>query len=359
MAEPIESSQRLDAVRGCLLGMAAGDAIGLPYEGLTGRRAARLFGKGDLRHHFVFGRGMVSDDTEHACMTALSLWEGEGSVERFGNALARRLRWWLLGCPAGVGLGTLRAILKLWVGFPPNRSGVCSAGNGPAMRAPIIGVLLAGRPDELKLFVRASTRLTHTDPRTEQGALAVALAAAYAASHSEEVIEWQSAIAVICERIDDQALLDLLRQVATHLEMQSSARTLADEMGLSRGVSGYVYHTVPIALFCWLRHHDDYREAVTQAIRLGGDTDTVAGITGALAATTSGVEGIPQSWLSDLIDWSYNRNSIEEIANRVAGTGDSKEPGRRSQSLPIRLCRNIVFVMVVLRHGFRRLLPPY
>jgi hypothetical protein len=44
--------------------------------------------------------------------------------------LARRLRGWLAAMPAAVGFGTLRAILKLWMGFPPSRSGVRSAGNG-------------------------------------------------------------------------------------------------------------------------------------------------------------------------------------------------------------------------------------
>ena len=54
---------------------------------------------------------MVSDDTEHAVMTLLSLQESEGEVERFTKALARRLRWWLLGMPAGIGLATVKSIV--------------------------------------------------------------------------------------------------------------------------------------------------------------------------------------------------------------------------------------------------------
>ncbi|HIF05444.1 MAG TPA: ADP-ribosylglycohydrolase family protein [Gemmatimonadetes bacterium] len=55
-----------------MLGTAVGDSIGLPYEGLSRGRAEKLLGPPD-RHRFFFGRGMVSDDTEHTCMVAQSL----------------------------------------------------------------------------------------------------------------------------------------------------------------------------------------------------------------------------------------------------------------------------------------------
>ena len=86
---------------------------------------------------------MVSDDTEHAIMVAESLLDAAADAERFAAALAWRMRFWLLGFPAGAGSATLRAILKLWLGCPPARSGIPSAGNGPAMRAPLLGVALA------------------------------------------------------------------------------------------------------------------------------------------------------------------------------------------------------------------------
>jgi len=51
---------------GLLLGQAVGDALGLPWEGLSRRRAVKMFSTPD-RYRFLFGRGMISDDTEHAC----------------------------------------------------------------------------------------------------------------------------------------------------------------------------------------------------------------------------------------------------------------------------------------------------
>ena len=59
------AGHRSDQIAGVILGTAVGDALGLPREGLSRRRAGKLFGDPPLGHHFLFGRGMVSDDTEH------------------------------------------------------------------------------------------------------------------------------------------------------------------------------------------------------------------------------------------------------------------------------------------------------
>ncbi len=93
-------------VTGAMLGCAVGDAIGLPYEGLTKQRGVRLLGAPD-HHRFVFGRGMVSDDTEHTCLVAQALCEAPTDPDLFARKLAARLRWWLAGLPAGIGLGAI------------------------------------------------------------------------------------------------------------------------------------------------------------------------------------------------------------------------------------------------------------
>jgi len=135
------SFDRQHAIEGALLGTAVGDAIGLPYEGLSRRRASRLLGLPD-RHRFLFGRGMVSDDTEHSCMVLQALVASGDDEEAFARHLAGRLRFWLVGLPAGIGLATLRATLRLCVGVPPRHSGVFSAGNGPAMRSAVLGAAI-------------------------------------------------------------------------------------------------------------------------------------------------------------------------------------------------------------------------
>src|SRR3712207_8518321 len=64
---------------------------------------------------------------------------------------------------------TALGTMKLWIGFPPERSGVRSAGNGPAMRAAVLGVYAAGRDvATLRELVRASTRLTRSEEHTSE-----------------------------------------------------------------------------------------------------------------------------------------------------------------------------------------------
>src|ERR1700722_3834593 len=166
------------AIAGCILGTAVGDAIGLPAEGLSRRRQRRMFPILD-GYHLIFGHGMISDDTEHTCLVAAALAESAGDTDLFQQRLAAGLRWWLLTIPVGTGLATLRATLRLCLGVPPDRSGVFSAGNGPSMRSALLGVCFGHEPDRLRSLVRASTRLTHTDPKAEWAAFAVALAASH------------------------------------------------------------------------------------------------------------------------------------------------------------------------------------
>ena len=91
-------SLKTEAICGCIIGTAIGDALGLPYEGLSPGRAGRLFKPPD-RYHFLLNHGMVSDDTEHTCMVAQALIASGGKVNIFTRDFARRLRYWLLSLP--------------------------------------------------------------------------------------------------------------------------------------------------------------------------------------------------------------------------------------------------------------------
>src|SRR5947208_17098322 len=107
------------SLTGCLTGTAVGDALGLPHEGLSPRRTRRLFPDVD-RYHFLFGRGMFSDDAEHACMAAQSVLAGGIDGVAFRRQLACRLRWWHVSAALGIGQATLLSWLKLCVMFSPN-----------------------------------------------------------------------------------------------------------------------------------------------------------------------------------------------------------------------------------------------
>ncbi|MGC4044075.1 MAG: ADP-ribosylglycohydrolase family protein [Armatimonas sp.] len=281
-----------DKVGGCLWGMAVGDALGLPAEGLTAARRASLFGEIES-HRLFFGRGVVSDDTEHALLTYAAWQESNGELVRFEHSLRKKLMLWLVTLPPGVGLATLKACLRMWLGF--RKPGVFSAGNGPAMRAPLLGVLRVDRD-----WVDASSRLTHTDPRALEGAWAIAQAAA---GH------WP------------QATVDSVEN---------------GEIPPIGYISGFVEHTVPAALAISYRYRDDFPAAIHAAIALGGDTDTVAAIVGGIVGARVGISGIPEAWRRGIIGTTPNNPSLFVMALTHAF------------ALPI-----------ILAHGFRRLLPPY
>jgi len=344
-------------ILGCLLGTAVGDAVGLRREGMSRQRAARLYGGAPLAPGLLFGRGFCSDDTEHAVMVGRALALSAGDPDRLQRLLAADLRKWLLTAPAGVGFATLRACAKLLVGFGPARSGVKSAGNGPAMLSALIGV--CARDDRrLAELVRASTRLTHTDPRAEEGALLVAQAARLSvASAKHDPIEFLQAAA---SRVSGSELRNALGAAAQALIAGQSPLEFAQLQGWTQGVSGYVNQTVPAALYCWAYTPSDFRQSVENAVLLGGDTDSVAAITGAISGAHLGCDAIPRHWIAGLAEWPRTTEWMTRLATALAsavGNETAVEPPsmRWLATVP----RNLAFGTIVIVLALRRLLPPY
>lgn len=308
-------------------------------EGLRRQRASRMF-QGAIRHRFLPGIGMVSDDTEHACLTALALGRCNRDEKRFARLVGRGLRAWLCTLPAGAGLATLKATLKLSVGVSPLRSGVPSAGNGAAMRAPIIGAYFAGNPGRIRKFAEVSSRVTHTDPRAVDGAFRVAMASA--------------GISPLDEAASVESDCWHLASMKEHLDRGAHPSEFAESLGLENGVSGFVAHTVPMALYCALWADDDYPAAVTAAISLGGDTDTVGAITGGIVGARVGFDGLPAEWVDGILEWPRSVSWMRRLAAALA-----HEKPMPSTFWPGYLVRSPVFIGVVLAHGLRRILPPY
>ncbi|MBI4027733.1 MAG: ADP-ribosylglycohydrolase family protein [Verrucomicrobia bacterium] len=351
-----------DHLKGLLLGTAVGDALGLPAEGISARRARRFF-TGEWRHRFIFGHGMVSDDTELTIFAAQALLAHPDSAERFRWSLAWKLRWWLLGLPAGIGMATLRSILKLWMGISPERSGVFSAGNGPAMRSAILGACFANSPDKMRRYVEASTRLTHVDPRATTGALAVAMVAACAVRMAPgAALNASEVFALLHEAAapGDPAWDEILQKMREAFDRGETVEQFAARMNLARGVSGYIYHTVPVAIYAWLRHFGDFRATLTAVLNCGGDTDTVGAIAGALAGGVVGETGIPAEWIVGIWDWPRGAWLLRRLAEQLVGqrTG-SRMAGPIRYFWPGLILRNAIFFCATLFHGFRRLAPPY
>lgn len=350
-----------NAIYGCLIGTAVGDALGLPCEALSPDKQRKYFGE-ISGHRLFFGRGMYSDDTEHTFMVAQALISSRGEVEAFRQSLARQLRSWILMLPVGVGLATLRACWKLVFGVKPQQSGVYSAGNGPAMRAAISGVfaqqmnLTNAHLIELN---RASTQITHTDPRAEYGALAIALAARFALS--QEVIDAEEFLQFFTANFpfQDAAAKELLTLVASCVEAVTNGLSTSEfcmAQSWTGGASGYIYHTVPAALHAWLSHPNDYQVGVLEMIHCGGDTDSTAAIVGGLIGART--KEIPIEWIENLREWPRDILWMHRLAERL---DEVISKGRAQTSLPTLwpgvLLRNFFFLSIIFLHGLRRILP--
>jgi ADP-ribosylglycohydrolase len=361
-------------ITGIIIGTAVGDSLGLPTEGMSPKRIKRLKWLDEsqpLKHHFIFGKGMWSDDTEHTIMLTQALLASGGNLRKFQLSFAWELRWWLLSLPAGVGLATAKAIIKLWLGFSVKHSGVFSAGNGSAMRAAMVAAYFPDDPEKRLAFTIAQSMITHIDPKATIGAIAVTELVAYALKHEEipsaEVVmelmntSGDADLGVVRgvdnARRDWKLISNLMYEGWENgLTAEEFLKTLLKSIGgrPERGVTGYVYQSVPIAIYAGVKENWDFEKVIKTIISLGGDTDTVAAIAGSICGAFSGAEAIPVRWRNNVKEWPCSMDDIERLA--IAVIEKKKIRVRARASIPL-LLRNIVFLGVVILHGFARLIP--
>ena len=330
-------TMRSDSLAGCLLGCALGDSIGLPYEGARPDQVAKMAGP-RLRQRFTpFGSGYASDDTDHTRIVLQALLVDPSGGDEYARALAQGLRWWFLSLPVGIGLGTARACFKLLVGMGPERSGVLTAGNGPAMRSAILGVF---RSDDawLRRVVKTTTRITHTDIRAEHGALLVARMAALSSRRPVTAAD-------IRGMLEEGELADAVVPILVGLEAGESAESLI----APEGPSGFVLHTVPAVVAMVVSHPDDFEAAIERTVRLGGDTDTVAAIVGAIVGAGVGLAGLPPAWLEGYRDWPWSADKLLALVAAVDG-------GAVPRVAPTSVLKSGVMLPLALAHLFRRYL---
>lgn len=362
-AMPNIDSNSIDSkCKGIILGTAVGDAIGLPYENLSRRRVQNRI-KGRLKHTFVRGKGMVSDDTDHAFFVAQALIAHPDDVEAYRKRLAWSLRWWLLGMPAGIGFGTLRALMKLWVGISPEKSGVYSAGNGPAMKSALLGAVFSNDSEKLEAYLKATTRMTHTDERALIGARAIAHITRWCIVNDNTNPPAPEKFESLLKECgpDNQEWLELVQSAIKAVEKDLNVEQYASRLGQEKGVTGYMFRTVPVAVYAWYRHFGDFEAAVTSVILCGGDTDTTGAIVGAMAGATIGEEGIPDDWVSNaFVGYPPGWTELTEAGSRLAVVHAHGVPLQPIEySIFWMALRNVEFLAQVLMHVVRRMFPPY
>lgn len=216
---------------------------------------------------------------------------------------------------------------------------------------------------KLRQLVRATTRITHTDPKADWGASAVALAARRSSQAGEnEVVpdEYYEELKRTLEGEGAEEFLNLIRGAAESVARQETTEVFASKLGLGRGVTGYTFHTVPVALHACMSYPKDFRSGVARVVSCGGDTDTVAAIVGGIIGAGVGKDGIPADWLEGLWEWPRTVKWMEELGERLA---EASGGTAKQKPLPLQVWglwpRNLFFLVIVLAHGARRLFPPY
>lgn len=322
------SSSLIPAARAALLGLAIGDALGVPVE-FIGREVRRRDPVTGLRGYGTHQQpaGTWSDDSSLTFCLAetLALPGGLRTVPNLVDFGKRAMNWlhhayWTAtGVTFDVGGATRTAIQRLGQGISPTQAGPRSEldnGNGALMRILPLVFHETWRVEPLDLnaawmLTEAVASVTHGHPRSTLGCFLYLLVAnqllqglAPAAAYKQARVSantWIQANAkarVFYEWPQYTSLLD------GSLPMLPEAETKS---------SGYVVHTLEAALWCLLTH-DTYAATVLAAVNLGEDTDTTGAVAGGLAGLAYGEEAIPAEWLAGLL----RRADIEDLAIRLA-----------------------------------------
>jgi poly(ADP-ribose) glycohydrolase ARH3 len=357
-----------DRARGALLGTFVGDALGMPFEGRPPEAIPLEVEMTEAR----LGRGTYTDDTEMMIALAESLLR-HGAVlpDELGRAFQQAY-----DPRRGYGAGTREALRLVAAGVPASEAatrlfdGQGSLGNGAAMRIAPVAVRFARDEARLLREAEASARTTHAHlfgidaARAQAAAIAAALrdddpiAAARGSAQTAELrhrVDAAANLLAVAEassppeprelvrgevRADAPAGMPLERgeggeppadvPAGGEVPPPPRARGLREAARSARpdparaaellGNTSVGHESVPTAIFAALVHND-VEQALTFAVRCGGDTDTIAAMTGAIAGARHGASGIPDRWLDALEEGEKGRRHVTHLADRLAGMG--------------------------------------
>jgi ADP-ribosylglycohydrolase len=289
-----------DRAVGTLVGLACGDALGLPYEFAR----VRLGPDEEPRPR----GGAWSDDTAMAIAVAQGLAAG-GSLDARLDAIAAGFLAWYDAEPTGVGHQTRAVLAAATAGEHPAtamweaaasyaRTHPHAAGNGALMRtAP---VALAHLDDRVACAeaARAVARLTHADQQAQ-----------------DSCVLWTETIrvAVTTGGLDLTAGLDLVADEWRGLVAEAATGDLG-----RFHPNGWTVRTIQVAYGAILRAGGDLEESLATAIRVGDDTDTTAAVAGSLLGALHGASAVPPRWTSTLHGWpGLHAADLPELALRL------------------------------------------
>jgi ADP-ribosylglycohydrolase len=298
---------------GCLAGLALGDAMGMPVEFMTPEQIAAEYGRVDglvaspsWHPHASLRPGTITDDTGQALAIA-SVYRDQGVITPEG--VARALLEWADRSAGGLelvmGPSTGRALEALRAGADACESGRGGKTNGAAMRVAPVGVVRRGdRPAALADAVQASLP-THGTTLAISGASAVACAVAEAMRPGATLDDIVDAAIDGARRGREHGVwvwtppVDERIRFAAHLgresrEEEATLQVLFDVVGVDLVVS----ESIPTAFGLVALARGDPMKAIRYACNLGGDTDTIAAIAGAVCGAWRGVDALDRALLA-------------------------------------------------------------
>jgi ADP-ribosylglycohydrolase len=332
------SDDRLDRASGALHGLAVGDALGMPTESFP--RSVIVEHYGELVDGFHPGRadqplmpglaaGTVTDDTEQAVLLGELLVSSGGRVDpaEFG----RRLLAWeesvrARGVRGLLGPSTKKAVAALAAGADPVAAGRSGTTNGAAMRITPVGIAVA-EPDALL------ERVVEVCIPTHGTGVAIAGAAAVAAAVSAGV-DGASAAEVVPVAVDaarrgagrgrwvGAADVGARIEWATGLVAGMDPAAALEVIGTLVGTGLPAQETVPAAFAVLTVAAGDPWLACRLAASVGGDTDTIAAIAGAIAGACAGTAGLPAAAVSIVTE--VNGLHLDELAAGLLALRDAR-----------------------------------
>ncbi len=324
---------RREHIHGMMLGVAIGDALGQARNGLTSRQALKLFGRQTLRFRFARDVAIYGFNTSQVWMTAQAIVSSGTEIGQFGESLRKRLEWYSLSFPTDMKSASRRFGLKSCLTFGKTPQASDSLGNDNATRSILIVLALNNTNLGTRNWIEHSARLTHAHPLVIEGSHL--LAGLTNLSITERgAINTPAAAKFLSEMDCSSEYANRLKQMVVFLENDKSAAYVARQFGWESGIPGEIVPTVVMAIYCFLRHTTDFRNAVSSAIRLGGDVSALGAVVGGLSGARLGARRLSPQLIQLIPDDGYGPSWIDDMAHRLSGWPHGADDLHDAPTLP-------------------------
>lgn len=287
---------------GALLGMAIGDALGMPVSGWSAERIRDRFNVIDNYHQRIFDDGAeikpgeFTDESEAALCIVESFTANQGELDpdnigaRLSFLAAGESRRWMGEATRSA---LTRAAETLVYQVPFDDDG--PATGDVAARGIAIGLIHAVgtfNANALQSDSEVVTRITHGSPLAINATAAVAYAVQLAGRRTTAASNWAGETASF---IRHGAIADALTKSSEFVVDDATLETVVAELGDDNNVTA----VVPTGIYAAMRAKT-FEDAVYTAVNAGGAADARGAIAGAIAGASFGASGIPQHLIDDL-----------------------------------------------------------